>query len=315
MVKYADVITKQANLVETLWKMGMIKQQYMIQHSECPLKYLNVIKPYSIHYKYENIKSIGEPYNWLKLSSNTNYKVVMANIDKPWDMAEIGSNESFTFENFELLLKQKNKLNYIPKFHTITSKIVSKYKSYFKKEFKWINGNGTSIIVSYVQHILPFRNILTEVIDDHPDIFTDRLFILWCKDFSMNKCTDLEMSRVKQYCSTKSQGGWLCGYVNQIWECIDVDAYWADLIYKHNKYITVDALDKYLKPFLNSITSRVGYYHRCFDDRIISYLIDNGYMTTKTKYYIDDLLRNKNLSWKFIQKYKNLIYISELNNA
>jgi hypothetical protein len=96
--KYPDLGVGLANQVETLWKMGFIGEQDMRHHDKCPLKYLSYVGQEHYKYTFDNIDKINiKNINWSALSRNTDSKIILANIDKPWNMFNCAQNTSFSF--------------------------------------------------------------------------------------------------------------------------------------------------------------------------------------------------------------------------
>jgi hypothetical protein len=217
---------------------------------------------------------------------------------KPWVLNGIATNKSFEFKDFEIMMKYRKSTNAVVDFHTVTSKIVGKYKSYFKREFRNINSHS-----GYIGSVP--KNILMEAINDYPDIFLTRLLLVECKDFDLSKCTESDQNLIVSAISSKRLRDYVG--INHLWNYVSfIDSSYPLHIFTHSEHITVDVLNTYLKPYLQKFTT--GWYLHSMmkqSEEVLEYLIDNGYMPDK-KPHITTILENRRVTWKFIKKHADM---------
>jgi hypothetical protein len=318
---YADKIIRMANQPETMYKMGLISYDEMLDHNACPLKYKGFIDVYHDKYTYDNIKHIDpQRVSWYMLSLKTDAKIILAHCDKEWRVKNCAFNKTFSFHEFETLMKFKKSFASVVYFHTITSSIVTKYKSHFVRHIN--HGHFSSIVCIYSG----WSSLSVEVFDDHPDIFdvgVRQALLPYCRDFNLNKC-DNPQQVVNDALFAVGKKNHSLYTVNHIWKYIHVTKFTVHQILDSNQHVTIEVVNKYLANYLKKCDylSPCNYEHMPFD--VLSFIIKHY----QSKIHIRHLLmKNKNLTWKDMQnwtianasvKYEdtnaNLLYYSEYVN-
>ena len=137
-----------------------------------------------------------------------------------------------------------------------------------------------------------------EAFTDFPDIFINQRNIWMCKDFDASKYEN----DITQFQIIKSEW-WV---VNGAWLGFQMDNKSAYEVLASNKHITVDVVDKYIKPHLAWILNKNIHVIYKLRMDILEYLIKNNYLKCKP-IYMDYLLGNKHLTWKFVRDNQHAI--------
>jgi hypothetical protein len=293
---YADEIVRMANQPETMYKMGLISHDEMLDHNACPLKYKRFIGIAHDKYTYDNMRHIDLMWvNWVVLSLKTDAKIILAHCNEKWVVRGCAHNKSFSFHEFETLMKFKKSFASVIHFHTITSSIVTKYKSYFVEYIG--HSNITAIYNTYGIE----SSLSIEVFDDHPDIFhagMRRALLPHCRDFDLSKCDDPQ--QVVNDALSASDYLFRLHTVNHIWEYITATKDQANSILGSNRYITIEVVNKYLANHLKGLKNMNIYNYYASSDVHLHIVNLCSAPVLHIRYA---LMKNENLTWKDMQSW------------